>query len=343
MNQERLGFGIIGTGSVAAQHAKAIGQLADCRLVAVASSSAARAATAENKFGVPAYSGYEELLAREDIQVVCICTESGRHLEPTLAAAEAGKHVLCEKPLEVTLERADRMIRACREAGVKLGCIFQNRFSDDYLKLKAAVRADRLGSLILGNAYIKWYRDEAYYASSNWRGTLRGDGGGALINQGIHTIDLLLDIMGAVKSVYARVKTVVHDIEGEDLGVAMLNFRSGAMGTIEGSTATYPGYPERLEIFGDRGSVILEGGKIVAWNIMGSEEDTRADSSAGPSGAVDPTAIGCEGHRRQIADMGDAIRKDREPLVTGEEGRKALALIRSIYRSSEEKREISFT
>jgi UDP-N-acetyl-2-amino-2-deoxyglucuronate dehydrogenase len=340
MDREKIGFGIIGTGSVSIQHAKAIRSLDNCRLVAVCSSSESRAREAEKKFGVPAYHDYRELLAHADVQVVCICTESGRHLAPALAAAQAGKHVLCEKPLEVTLERADQMIRACRKAGVKLGCIFQNRFSESYIKLKNAVREGLLGNLILGNAYIKWYRDDEYYTSSHWRGTFRGDGGAALINQGIHTIDLLLDVMGEVESVNAKIKTVAHDIEGEDLGVAMLTFQNGALGAIEGSTAAYPGYPERLEIFGDRGSIILEAGKIVAWNVMGSEAQIEPETLSGRSGAGDPTAIGFELHRRQIEDMAEAVRSDREPLVNGEEGRKALALIRSIYRSAKEGREV---
>ncbi len=335
------GFGIIGTGSVAAQHARAIGQLDQCRLVAVASSSAARAKAAGERYGVAAYDDYHALVQRDDIDIVCICTESGRHLEPALAAARAGKHVLCEKPLEVTLERADRMIEACRAAGVRLGCVFQNRFSDDYRRLRAAAREGRFGRLLLGNAYIKWYRDDAYYASSSWRGTLRGDGGAALINQGIHTIDLLLDVMGVVESVFGKVKTTAHDIEGEDLGLAILSFRGGALGTIEGATAAWPGYPERLEIYGERGSAILESGKITAWQVKGSEEAAPSAGRPDASGAADPMAIGYELHRRQIADMAEAVRQGREPMVNGEEGRKALALIRGIYESSRLGKEIA--
>ena len=335
-----VGFGIIGTGSVATQHARAIEALEGARLVAVASSTAARAAAAGNTFGVPAFDDYEALLQRADIDIVCICTESGRHLEPTLAAARAGKHVLCEKPLEVTLARADRMIEACRAAGVKLGCIFQHRFSDDYRKLRRAVRAGRFGRLLLGNAYIKWYRDDAYYASSGWRGTLRGDGGAALINQGIHTIDLLLDVMGAAARVFAKVQTVAHDIEGEDLGVAIVTFRNGALGTIEGATAAWPGYPERLEIYGEKGSAHLESGRLTAWRVRG-EAEGGAPAASAASGAADPTAIGFELHRRQLADMADAVRQDREPMVNGEEGRKALALIRSIYESARLGKEIA--
>lgn len=333
MKDGKFGFGIIGTGAIAGHHAACIEALEDAQLIAVCSSLDKRAKKAEEQFGVPAYSDYTEMVQRPDIDIICVCTYSGAHLEPTLAAALAGKHVICEKPLEVDLERADQMIRGCRLAGVKLACIFQNRFSHDYLKLKQAVRAGKLGKLLLGNAYIKWFRDEKYYSSSPWKGTIKGDGGAALINQGIHTIDLLLDIMGEVADVSARVRTVKHDIEGEDLGLAMLSFQNGALGAIQASTALYPGYPERLEIFGEKGSVILEGGNISAWNIIG-EETAATDEKEEDTGASDPMAISTERHQRQFQDMIDAIREDREPAVNGEEGRRSLALIRAIYESS---------
>lgn len=336
MKQKSLGFGIIGTGAIAAHHAKSIQQLDHCHLVAVCSSSAARAAEAAIKFGVPAYDHLDEFLAREDMDVVCICTASGQHLEPTLAAAKAGKHVLTEKPLEVSLERADQMIAACRSHGVKLGCIFQNRFKPDYLKLKEAVEQSSLGKLIMGNAYIKWYREETYYSSSDWKGTLRGDGGAALINQGIHTIDLLLDIMQEVETVYGQVRTAVHKIEGEDLGVSLLNFKNGAIGTIEGGTSLYPGYPERLEIFGAKGSIILEGGQIVQWNIKDGKGMENKSQEHDASGAADPMAVDYKFHMLQINDMVEAIREDREPVVNGESARKSLELILAIYQSSRE-------
>lgn len=329
-----INFAIIGTGAVAIHHVKSIQELPNARLVAVCSSSPERALLAKEKFGVPAYSDYHELLAKEDIQVVCICTASGDHLEPTLAAAAAGKHILTEKPLEVSLERADQMIRACKEAGVKLGCIFQNRFNPDFQQLEKAVKAGELGELILGNAYIKWFRSSEYYASSDWRGTLAGDGGAALINQGIHTIDLLQCMMGAVESIYGKVRTTKHPIEGEDLGVAMLTFKNGALGTIEGSTAIYPGYPERLEIYGKKGTVILEGGKISTWDIEGHSSPLLAQKEGPASGAADPNAIGHQAHKAQIQDMIEAIAADRPPIIDGEEARKALAIIQGIYQSS---------
>lgn len=338
MENKTLGFGIIGTGAIAAHHAASINELPGCSLKAVCSSSPARAEEAAVKFGVKAYSNVKGLVEREDIDVVAICTESGNHLEPALAAAGAGKHVLIEKPLEISLERADKLIAACRSAGVKLGVIFQNRYKPGYMRLKEAVSQGRLGKLLLGNAYIKWYRDEAYYSSSKWKGTLEGDGGAALINQGIHTIDLLLDIMKEVESVYGQVKTAVHAIEGEDLGVALLNFKNGAMGTIEGGTSLYPGYPERLEVYGEKGSIILEGGQVTRWNIKGEEGNKAEAAAAEASGSSDPMAVDYKLHMAQIEDMVQAILEDREPLVNGETARKSLELILAIYTSSRENR-----
>lgn len=333
MNTKRLGFGIIGTGAIASHHAAAIKAYEGSKLVAVCSSTESRAEQAQEKFGVQAYYKLEEFLANPDIDVVCICTHSGAHMEPGIAAAKAGKHVLLEKPIEVSLERADQLIAACQEHRVKLGVIFQNRFNSGYVKVRGAVKEGKLGKLILGTAVINWYRDPAYYHTSHWKGTLQGDGGAALINQGIHTIDLLLDIMGDVESVYGQVKTVVHDIQGEDLGAAVLNFENGAMGTITGGTSLYPGYPERLEIYGEEGSIILEGGKIKAWNIAGADSHLELQPSHG-SGASDPMAIDFNLHLAQIKDMVEAIHGDKDPLVTGEIGRKSLELILGVYRSS---------
>lgn len=340
MDKAKLGFGIIGTGAIASHHAKSIQELEDCQLVAVCSSTAERAKEASEKFGVRAYSNLEDFLRREDLDIVSVCTQSGRHMEPILAAALAGKHIIVEKPLEVSLERANRIISVCREQNVKLGVIFQNRFNPAYLRLKQAVRQGALGKLLLGNAYIKWYRDEAYYKSSDWKGTLAGDGGAALINQGIHTIDLLLDIMGDVGRVFGKVRTMVHDIEGEDLGIAMLEFKNGAMGTIEGGTSLYPGHKERLEIYGENGSIIYEGGEIVSWDLKGETAITNDLHQVPSSGASDPMSVDYRLHMAQIQEMVLAVRNDLDPVVSGESAIKSLELISAIYRSSKEKREI---
>ena len=341
-NPESLKFAIIGTGSIAGLHLTAIRDIPDAEVVALCSSGKERAARAQEKHGITTYHDWNTMFESEDIDAVIICTASGNHLDPCLDAARNGVHVLSEKPLEVTVERAQHMIDACRDNQVILACVFQSRFKPDYQRLYNAVRDHKLGKLIMGNAFINWYRPEEYYSSSPWRGTLKGDGGAALINQGIHTIDLLQNVMGPIKSVTARVKTVVHDIEGEDLGVAMIEFENGAMGVIEGSTAAYPGYPERLEVYGESGSVIMEGVKISAWNFKNETPGSATKVDGQDSGASDPMAIDYAYHKFQIEDFVEAIRQDRDPVVTGEEGLKALALIRAIYESSQYNQRVEF-
>ena len=330
----KLGIGIIGTGSIAAKHALAIDELKDAELLAICHHNPVKAAAAQSVFGVTGYSELDEFLSHPGLDIVCICTPSGVHLDPALAAARAGKHVMIEKPLEVTLGRIDRLIEACDFGGVKLAVIFQNRFSPDYQQLKAGVEAGVFGRLLMGNAYVNWFRETAYYETSQWKGTINGDGGGAFINQGIHTVDLLLDLMGDVKSVFGQVQTALYKIEGEDLGAAVLNFENGALGTITAATSLYPGYPERLEIYGTTGSAILEAGKLVQWNVMGQEMKMDLEEPK-PSGASDPTAIGHQLHAIQWAKFIDSIQKDLPTVVDGKTARKSVELIRAIYFSSQ--------
>ena len=339
----KIGFGIIGTGAIAGIHATCIRQIQNAELIAMASSSESRAKEATERFNVPVYSDYNLLIQNSNIDIICICTRSGSHLEPTLAAARAGKHVLCEKPLEVTVERAQEMIIACKKEGVKLGCIFQNRFSPDFMELKNAIDEGWLGKLLMAKASINWYRNASYYAESNWRGTIDGDGGAALINQGIHTIDLLLNIMGEVKSVYGKVKTMVHKIEGEDTANVIIDFKNGAFGNITAGTSLYPGYPERLEIYGEKGSVILEAGKIINWNILDHERIVPEETGKKNSGSSDPMAITHDLHRVQYVNMIEAVINNKEPLVNGEEGLKSIKLIRGIYNSAAQKKEIDLS
>lgn len=332
MNSRVLRFGIIGTGAILNHHLRSIQSIKGCELVALCSSSENRAQLVEAQFGIKTYWNYQRMFKEVALDVVCILTSSGNHLEPTLAAAKSGVHVITEKPLEVSLDRADEMIAACKAANVKLACIFQNRYTKDFQILKKAIETGALGRLLLGNAYIKWYRDEQYYQSSHWKGTIAGDGGAAFINQGIHTIDLLIHLIGEVSSVYGQVRTMIHNIEGEDVGQALLTFESGALGSIQAGTALYPGYPERLEIYGTQGSVILEGGKIIAWNVKGITKEIEEVEMN--SGANDPMAIDYKLHLAQIEEIVNDIRSDRSPRVSGEEARKSLALIQAVYDSS---------
>lgn len=335
-------IGIVGTGSITGKHAQAIAEIEGAQLVALYNPNPESAAKAQSKFALPVYTDINDFLGFPGLEVVCICTPSGMHLEPALAAAKAGKHLMIEKPIEINLQRTDELIEACEENGVKLAVIFQNRFSEDYQKLKKAVQNGVFGRLLMGNAYVNWFRDSAYYSTSNWKGTLHADGGGALINQGIHTIDLLLDLMGDVKNVFGQVQTTLYPIEGEDLGAAIVNFKNGALGNITSATALYPGYPERIEVFGTNGSAILEAGKLTQWNIMGSTESVKAAENSAGSGASDPTAIGHQLHLEQWKTFVAAIKDDLTPIVDGKTARKSVELIRAIYFSSKEGKLIEF-
>lgn len=328
-----LRFGLIGLGAISATHARALQDASHCELTAVASRRGERAAAFGAEWGVSAYDDFDTLLQEAAVDAVIIATASGEHLEPALRAIAQGKHVLIEKPLEVDLQRAGQILQAGRKAGVTVGGIFQHRFSDAYQQLRQAIATGQLGDLLLGNAYIKWYRAPEYYRARPWRGTHRYDGGAALINQSIHTIDLLLNLFGPVRTVYGEVATLTHAIEGEDLGLAILQFESGARATIEGSTALLPGYPERLEVYGTAGSVVLSGGQVQAWNITGAPT-VAPTAEQGGSGAADPLAIGTELHRRQFDDFAAAIAAGNPPTVDGDEALRALQVIRAIYESS---------
>lgn len=337
-----IGYGIIGCGNIGPVHAAAIAEVRGAKLVAVADVVATNAKKLADQYGADSYGDYQEMLQRDDLHAISLCVPSGLRMEIAVACAKAGKHILSEKPLDVTTKRIDKIIAACDKAKVKLGCIFQSRFSEDATRIHEAVEQGRFGKLVMGDAYIKWYRSQEYYDSGAWRGTWKLDGGGALMNQGIHTIDLLQWFMGPVKRVTAKTALVAHkDIEVEDLAVAMLEFESGALGVIEGSTATWPGHASRVEVHGTEGGAVLEDGKLSFWQFNKRKpadkkiEAALKEESALGSGAGDPLAgLKIEGHRRQIDDFTKAIQKDRPPHIEGRQGRNAVALIEAIYRSA---------
>lgn len=337
-----VGYGIIGCGNIAPMHAEAIQEVEGARLVAVSDVVEENAKALAERFGATPYTDYHELLKRDDVDVVNLCIPSGLRADVGTDCAKAGKHIISEKPLEVNTERIDMLLAAVDKAGVKLGCIFQNRFADGSRLVKGALEEGRFGRLVLGDAYIKWYRSEDYYKSGSWRGTRRLDGGGCLMNQGIHQIDLLLWFMGPVKRVSARTSLVAHEgLEVEDLACAILEFENGSMGVIEGSTAIWPGHPARVEVHGDHGSVILEDGALRFWDFKDARpEDEKIRSempqAAAGAGASDPLAnVTHEGHRRQIQDFTEAVREDRPPVIDGKEGRRSVAVIEAIYKAAE--------
>lgn len=324
---------------VANFHAEALALVSGAKLIGVASRQADKRAAFAAKHGAPiAVATMEELVAQPGIDAVCITTSSGAHLEPALTAIRAGKHLMIEKPVEITTERADEILRAADAAGVRVGAIFQGRFGDGARTVKAAVAAGRLGRLVLATASVKWHRTAQYYSGT--RGTFAADGGGALIAQGIHAVDLLQWFADMPAEVFGWSTRRVHTgIEAEDTLAAALKFPDGALGTIEASTALWPGWRRRLELCGEHGSIALEDDHITHWEFREPQPGDAAiiaagDTAALGSGASAPSAISVVGHQRQLQDFTDALRAGRAPALDGAEGRKAVALVRAIYDSA---------
>jgi len=336
------GFAIAGAGVIAPFHAHALAGIPNARLRAVVDVVPERAQRCAAEFGVDGYTDLSRVLERRDIDVVCVCVPSGMHAQVGVQVAAAGKHVVVEKPIDVSLEAADRLIEACRRQGVRLGAISQHRFDAGVERLRAALTAGRFGRLLLGDAVIKWYRTQAYYDSGDWRATWALDGGGALMNQGVHYVDLLQWMMGPVEGAVARTATAAHAISVEDIALALLRFRNGALGIIEASTAVYPGLPERLEITGTEGTAVIEGGAVKVWELKDEKGEVGAYGAKvkalatppAPAAAADPAALSIAGHRAQLADLLEAIESGRDPAIPGEEARKPLEIILAIYRSA---------
>ncbi len=342
----KFGFAIIGTGAIADVHATAILAMEHAQLLGVQSQTLARASQFAVRYGCEVYENIDDLLQIKGLDIVCICTPSGSHLAPALKAIQAGKHCLIEKPLEVTLEKADQLLQAAKLKQVKVAVVFPDRFYPGSQQLKKAIAKGRFGKMVLASAAVKWSRSAAYYASAAWRGTWALDGGGALMNQAIHTVDLLQWCMGPVVSVMASTSNIKHtDIEVEDTAVAILKFASGALGTLECSTAIYPGELKKIEIMGTSGSVILENNHLKKWQFDEVQDGDNTvvepvQTSALLGGVADPLAIRSSGHQQQLEDLIAAISTGKEPLVNGEEGRKAVEIVLAIYRSAKTGREI---
>jgi len=337
-----IGFGIIGCGMISRFHQRALAEVRGAKLVGCFDQRLESAEKFASEVGIRAYPSLDAMLADKAIDAVSIGTPSGAHMEPGVAAAQAGKHVIVEKPLDITLRRCDRLIDACAKAKVQLATIFPSRFHDASQKLKRAIDTGRFGRVTLGDAYVKWYRTQAYYDSGAWRGTWKLDGGGALMNQAVHTVDLLQWLMGPVAEVSALTATLAHErIEVEDTAVATLRFANGALGTIEATTAAYPGYLKKIEIHGSAGSASIEEEDIKTWDFAQPKAADKAIQQAmserrsGGGGAADPAAIGHHGHALQFRDFVRAINTGGVPAVDGHEGRKAIEIILAIYKSSE--------
>lgn len=343
MRNGNIGFGLVGTGMSGDFMAKELNFVEGGELVAVCSRNEANVSGFARTHGAKHwFTDYRRLVEQEDVDVVVVSVPSGLHADVTIAASNAGKHALVEKPVEINLERADRMIGACRANNTKLGVIFQMRFGVVARALKDAVDSGSLGRVFLADAIDKSSRTAAYYNSAAWRGTKALEGGGCMMTQSIHIIDLLQYLMGPVRSVMGRVATQKHDIEIEDTATAVVNFESGAMGIIESTSSVRTAFKSRLELHGDRGTVVANAqyDKFLLWEVEGDEGRVDVEPSLKLTDIDDPWAYPQSRHRIQLQDMVDAIREDRDPVLTGEDARVSLAIIMAIYDSSREGREI---
>jgi predicted dehydrogenase len=333
--------GIIGAGNISETHARVASEIEGVKIAAVYGQNRKRAAQLAERYECAAFDDLDMFLKHRPMEVVAIGSPSGLHAEHGIAAARHNLHALVEKPIDISTERADALISECEKAGVKLGVFFQDRMATDLCKLKEMIEAGRLSKPFLVSARVKWHRGAEYYSNSRWRGTTALDGGGALINQGIHTVDLMLWLMGDVSRVYAKGITALHRIEVEDTLVATMEFESGAIGTLEATTAAYPGYPRCLELTGAEGTITIEHDRIISADLRSPIEDLKNlkehDSNAA---AVSPVVSDTRGHKRIFEDFLKAIETGSIPRCDGREGRRSVKVVEAIYQSSSEGRAV---
>jgi predicted dehydrogenase len=376
-------IGLIGAGNISDTHARAAAAIPEVAIAGVYAPTREHAQRLAAAHGSVAYGSLDALLRHRPLDLVIIGSPSGLHAEHGIAAAKHGLHVLVEKPIDVSAARADALIAEAERAGVHLGVIFQDRLKADVQRARALIDDGRLGRPILATAQVKWYRPPQYYAGSRWRGTQALDGGGALINQGVHTVDLLLWLFGPIRRVFGRTAAQLHAIEVEDTAVAVLEFENGALGTIEAATSAYPGYPRRIELTGSQGTIVIDGDRLarVDLNESGGSDGSGASgrsrgpalsephqrrvegsdrlvggestgsgglaapklaqgaareggAGASPASASSPVVADASAHQRVIEDFIRAIATNSPSCCDGREGRRSVALIEAIYRSS---------
>lgn len=319
---KKVNYAILGCGAISQTHIKALARVEKAVLYAVCDKDEERAKEAASETGALIFNDLDQMLADKNVDAVIVLTASGTHGDMGMLAARAGKHVIVEKPIDISVEKAKQLIHTCEEHHVSLSCIFQHRYDADTIALAEAVREGRLGALNAGCCHTKWYREQTYYDEVGWRGTRQYDGGGALMNQGIHQLDLFQFIMGEVEEVFAYCATRAHErIDVEDLCMAALKFRNGALGILEASTVAKPGFYTRIDINGSRGSVILQNNAVIEWKVEG-EEAYRTQKTDLP-------------HRLQLEEITESILAGKPSLVNGKEALKALQVVEAIYRSAE--------
>jgi predicted dehydrogenase len=328
-------IGIVGAGNISDTHARAVQQIPHAQLVAVYGDNADRAAALAQRYGAAAYRDFDHFVRHRPLDVVLVGSPSGLHAQHARLAAEQGIHVLVEKPLDVTTERIDALLTVCEQNGVRLGVFFQDRAAPHLQWLRRMIATGALGRIILVSARVKWFRPPDYYSRSRWRGTCALDGGGALMNQGIHTVDLLLWLLGDVTRVHAFTRTALHQIEVEDTAVACLEFASGALATLEATTAAYPGFPRRVELTGSEGTVIVENDRVVRCDLRHEVPEPLPESGQSDTQAATSAAVSdARGHRAVIEDFLHSLTTGSTPLCDGREGRKSVALVQALYRSA---------
>lgn len=336
----RVGF--TGGGNITDTHIRAVQDVPGLQPVGVCGSNAAKVGALASRYGLIAAPSLASLLDQTPLDIVCIGSPSGVHADEIALSAARGSHVLCEKPLDVTVQRADTAIEAVERAGVSLGLFFQDRCTPAFREVRAALQEGRLGRLLLADARVKWYRPPEYYQTAAWRGTPSLDGGGALMNQGIHTVDLLLYLLGDVTAVQARAATMLHDIAVEDTLVATMEFASGPVGTLQATTAAYPGYPRRVEITGTEGTVVLEHDRIVGWDLRSGHVEGTTLTSATRSASTAVVADASP-HRRVVEDFVASLREQRRPACDAREGRRSLVLAEALYASARSGHRVEIT
>ena len=325
-------FGLIGCGAIAGLHAQAISNIENATLVGVYDYSYEFAKKFANDHHCIAYKTLEELLACSEIDVVNICTPSGLHAEQIIKAANAKKHIIVEKPMAITKEQLDAAIESVERNNVKVEVVSQLRFTPAIQKLKTAIESGAMGKILFADFKMKYYRSAEYYKKGGWRGTWKMDGGGALMNQGIHGIDLVQYLIGGVKSVYADCRTLAREIEVEDTANILVEYENGAIGVIQCTTVAEPGYPRTIEVTGTKGTVVIKEDVIERWDLEGAQEE-RTKTSLFNSGS-DPMAFSEKFHEMQFKDLISAIEEDKRPLVDEKEGRKPVEIILAAYESS---------
>lgn len=327
--------GLIGGGNISETHARAANAIPEVSVVAIYGTNQAKVAGLAQEHAAKPYTDFEAFLNHRPLDLVTIGSPSGLHAAQGIAAAKRGLHVLTEKPIDISTQRADELIAAAESSGVKLGVMFQDRCKPDIRRMKQWIDEGVLGKVLLAEARVKWYRPPEYYSDSKWRGTLALDGGGALINQGVHTVDLLLWMLGDVVGVQARTANLLHKIEAEDTALALLEFESGANAVLEASTAAFPGYPRRLEITGTEGTMILEQDRVIAVNLKHPRDGVVASrANDNMEETASPVVTDFEGHRAVFEDFVRAIKENDTPMCDGREARRSLALIEEIYRAA---------